>query len=98
MTIISDTSHAKNVTNLESLISAVITIGSAYNPSKDSIKLSALQSLLTAANESLIALKTAESANSTAIDIRELAFKPTGSLFTKVSNALKASNSSYNFV
>ena len=94
MTIISDTSHAKNVTNLESLISAVITIGSAYNPSKDSIKLSALQSLLTAANESLIALKTAESANSTAIDIRELAFKPTGSLFTKVSNALKASNSS----
>lgn len=94
MTIISDTSHAKNVTNLESLISAVITIGSAYNPSKDSIKLSALQSLLTAANESLIALKTAESANSTAIDLRELAFKPTGSLFTKVSNALKASNSS----
>jgi hypothetical protein len=94
MAIISDTSHAKNVTNLESLISAVITIGSAYNPSKDSIKLSALQSLLTAANESLIALKTAESANSTAIDLRELAFKPTGSLFTKVSNALKASNSS----
>ncbi|MDO9155170.1 MAG: hypothetical protein Q7U47_15925 [Paludibacter sp.] len=82
------------MTNLESLISAVITIGVAYNPSKDSIKLPALQSLLTAANESLIALKTAESANFTAIDVRELAFKPTGSLFTKVSNALKASNSS----
>lgn len=94
MTSTSDTSHAKNVTNLESLISAVITIGAAYNPSKDSIKRPALQSLLTAANESLIALKTAESANSTAIDVRELAFKPTGSLFTKVSNALKASNSS----
>jgi len=94
MASISDTSHAKNVTNLESLISAVITIGATYNPSKDSIKLPALQTLLTNANESLIALKSAESANSTAIDERELAFKPTGSLFTKVSNALKASSSS----
>ena len=94
MASISDTSHAKNVTNLESLISAIITIGATYNPSKNSIKLPALQTLLTNANESLIALKTAESANSTAIDIRELAFKPTGSLFTKVSNALKSSNSS----
>ena len=94
MASVSDNSHAKNVTNFDSLISAVITIGAAYNPSKDSIKLSALQSLLTSAKESLIALKNAESANSTAIDVRELAFKPTGSLFTKVSNALKASNSS----
>ena len=94
MASISDTSHAKNVTNLESLISAIITIGATYNPSKNSIKLPALQTLLTNANESLIALKAAESANSTAIDVRELAFKPTGSLFTKVSNALKASSSS----
>ena len=94
MASISDTSHAKNVTNLDSLISAVITIGATYNPSKNSIKLPALQTLLTNANESLIALKTAESANSTAIDVRELAFKPIGSLFTKVSNALKASSSS----
>ncbi len=94
MASISDASHAKNVTNLDSLISAVITIGPGYNPSKDSITLPALQSLFSAASESLIALKTAESANSTAIDVRELAFKPMGSLFTKVSNALKASNSS----
>lgn len=90
----SDISHAKNVTNFNSLISAVLTIGQAYNPSKDSIKLPALQSLLTAANKSLIDLNSAQSANSTAIDQRELAFKPMGSLFTKVNNALKASGSS----
>ena len=94
MASISDTSHAKNVTNLESLISAVITIGATYNPSKNSIKLPALQSLLTAANNSLADLNSAKSANSTAIDQRELAFKPLGSLFTRVNNALKASNSS----
>ena len=90
----SDNSHAKNVTNFESLISAVTIIGDAYKPTKDSIKLTALQMLLASANDSLIALKNAESANSTAIDVRELAYKPLGSLFTKVSNALKASSSS----
>ena len=90
----SDNSHAKNVTNFESLISAVTIIGNAYKPTKDSIKLTALQMLLASANDSLIALKNAESANSTAIDVRELAYKPLGSLFTKVSNALKASSSS----
>jgi len=94
MTSISDTGHAKNVTNFESLISAVSTFGASYNPTKDSIQLPALQSLLTNAQESLIALKKAESANSTAIDVRESEFKPIGSLFTKASNALKASSSS----
>jgi hypothetical protein len=94
MAITSDTSHAKNVTNFNSIISAVLTIGQGYNPSKDSIKLPALQSLLTAANKALIELNSAQSANSSAIDQRELAFKPMGSLFTKVNNALKASGSS----
>ena len=90
----SDNSHAKNVTNFDSLISAVHIIGNDYKPTKESIKLPALQALLASANESLIALKNAESANSTAIDVRELAYKPLGSLFTKINNALKASSSS----
>ena len=93
MAMNSDISHAKNVTNFEALISVVDSLGNAYNPSKDSIKLPALQSLLSKANESLDALKNAESVNATAVDQRELAFKPTGSLFTRVSNALKASSS-----
>ncbi len=90
----SDISHAKNVTNFDSLISAVLTIGQGYNPSRDSLKLPALQTLFTVANKSLIDVNSAHSANSTAIDQRELAFKPMGSLFTKVNNALKASGSS----
>lgn len=90
----SDISHAKNVTNFETLISAVTTFGETYNPSNERIKLPALQSLLAQATEALIALKNAQSAYSTAIDQRELAFKNIGSLFTRVSNALKASNSS----
>ena len=89
-----DTGHIKNVTNLETLISVVITLGDAYNPSKDSLKIPALQSLHSSANQAMVAFKNAESAKSTAIDVRELAFQPTGSLFTRVSNALKASGSS----
>lgn len=90
----SDISHAKNVTNFDSLISAVLTIGPGYNPSRDSLKLPALQTLFAVANKSLIEVNSAHSATSTAIDQRELAFKPMGSLFTKVHNALKASGSS----
>ena len=89
----SDASLAKNVTNFETLISVVTSLGATYNPSKDSLKLPALQTLLTAANESTIAFKNAESVKSTAVDNRQLAFDPTGTFFTRVNNALKASNS-----
>jgi len=89
----SDASLAKNVTNFETLISIVTSLGATYNPSKDSLKLPALQTLLTAANESTIAFKNAESVKSTAVDNRQLAFDPTGTFFTRVNNALKASNS-----
>ena len=90
----SETGHANNVANFDALISSVIAFGTTYNPSKDSLKIPALQSLLANAKESANALNTAMSAYSVAVDARELAFEPTSKLFTKVSNALKASNSS----
>ena len=89
----SDINHAKNVTNFETLISVVVSLGATYNPSKDSLKLPALQTLHSAATDSITALKNAESATATAVDTRELAFKSIGSLFTRINNALKASNS-----
>ena len=89
----SDINHAKNVTNFETLISVVVSLGATYNPSKNSLKLPALQTLHSAATDSMTALKNAESATATAVDTRELAFKSIGSLFTRINNALKASNS-----
>ena len=88
-----DASLAKNVTNFETLISVVTSLGATYNPSKNSLKLPALQTLHSAATDSMTALKNAESATATAVDTRELAFKSIGSLFTRINNALKASNS-----
>lgn len=88
----SETGHAKNVTNLESLITSIIAFGTSYNPSKNSIKLNALQALLTASKQSLNAVNIAQSAYSNAVAARESAFKPFSKLITRVNNALKASD------
>lgn len=92
MASISETGHAINVTNLETLITVVTAYGSSYNPSKDSVKLPALQALLTASKESLNAVNIAQSAYSNAVAARESTFEPFSKLITRVNSALKASD------
>ena len=92
MASISETGHANNVANLESLIISATAFGTSYNPSKDSIKLTALQTLLTASKESLNAVNIAQSAYSNAVAARESTFEPFSKLITRVNSALKASD------
>ena len=94
MTNTSETGHAKNVTNLESLITSIIALETSYNPSRDSIKLPALQALLTASTESLNAVNIAQATYSNAVAARKVAFEPFGKLITRVMNSLKASGAS----
>lgn len=94
MTNTSETGHAKNVTNLESLITSIIALETSYNPSRDSIKLPALQALLTASTESLNAVNIAQAAYSNAVAARKFAFEPFSKLITRVMNSLKASGAS----
>lgn len=94
MASVSETGHANNVANFESLITSATAFGTSYNPSKDSIKLPALQALLSSSKESLSTVKTAESTYSIAVDAQELEFEPLGRLTTRINNALKASDSS----
>ena len=94
MASISDSGHASNVTNFESLITSATALGTGFNPSKESIKLPGLQTVLDAAKSSIVAVNAAQSAYSVAVDARELAFEPLGKTITRVSNALKASDSS----
>ena len=91
MTNTSETGHAKNVTNLESLITSIVALETSYNPSRDSIKLPALQALLTASTESLNAVNIAQAAYSNAVAARKVAFEPFSKLITRVMNSLKAS-------
>jgi hypothetical protein len=89
-----ETGHAKNVANFEKLITNVSGFGRAYNPSKESIKLSALNALLASAKGSINQVNSMEPAYKNAVSAREAAFAPLAKLITRVNNSLKASNSS----
>ena len=87
-----ETGHANNVANFESLIISATAFGTSYNPSKESIKLTTLQILLTNSKETLNSLNISQSAYSNAVAARESAFEPFSKLITRVNNALKASD------
>ena len=89
----SETGHAKNMANLESLITSIIAFGEKYNPAKESIKLGALQTLLTTTKDSFSGYYAAQSAYGKAVDDRETAFEPLSKLITRINHALKASDS-----
>ena len=94
MTAVSETGHAKNVANFSELVSFVSAFGAAYNPSKTSIQLTALQALTAASQNALKAVNTAMPAYSIAVAEREKAFMPLSKLCTRIINALKASDAS----
>jgi hypothetical protein len=88
----SETGHAKNVANYEKLIADVTALGVTYNPSKANLKLTAMNSQLIAAKTAISTVNTAEAAYKNAVSARDVAFKPLDKLITRVSNALKASD------
>lgn len=88
----SETGHAKNVANFEELIGFCNGYGAAYNPSKASIKIAALQTLLTSAQAALAAVKSAKTEFDNATNDREIAFEPLKKLATKIVNALAATD------
>jgi len=88
----SETGHANNVANFENLITSATAFGTSYNPSKSTLKLTALQTLFDAAKESLNAVNIVQSAYSNAVAAREFAFEPFSKLVTRVNNSLKASD------
>jgi hypothetical protein len=87
-----ETGHAINVANFEDLIGFCSGYGAAYNPSKASIKIPALQALLTNGQGVLAAIKTTKTDLDNATNAREIAFKPLKKLCTKVINALAATD------
>ncbi len=88
----SETGHAKNVANYEKLIADVTALGTVYNPSKANLKLTALNTQLTAAKAAIVAVNSAEPAYKNAVSARDAAFSTVGKLITRVNNALKASD------
>lgn len=87
-----ETGHAKNVANFEDLISFCTGYGTAYNPSKASIKLPALNTQFTSAKNSLTTINTLLPPSTNAINARDIVFSPLSKLITRITNAVDASS------
>ncbi len=87
----SETGHAKNTANFEILTNFVTTLGSAYNPTNDELKLSNLSSALSNAKSSLTSIQEVFSDWKDTTNQRELAFNSTEKLSTRAVNSFAVS-------
>jgi len=88
----SETGHAKNVAKFEELISFCTGYGTAYNPTKSSIKIVAMNTLLTNVRNTLQTVKATKTVYDNATNAREIAFANLKKLSTRVVNALGATD------
>lgn len=86
--------HATNVVMLITLISLIQSFGDNYKPSKETIKLAALQKLLTECENVIAVIVNLEVANKNAVDARDHAYQSFNILLTSLNNMIKASDTS----
>src|SRR5690606_23470348 len=89
-----ETGHAKNVANLDELISFVTGYGIMYNPSNTSIKLKALETVALHAKDAVNLVNGALPAYKNAVSQRIEAFAPLSKLITRVLNSVIATDAS----
>ena len=94
----SETGHAINVANFEDLISICIGFGTAYNPSKNAITITALQAKRTQALNALKSIDDLLPASINAINNREIAFNSFESIIRRIKNAVEASDVTAQFI
>jgi hypothetical protein len=87
-----ETGHAKNVVNFETLITNVTSFGATYNPSKAGLKLVNLTASLTLAKTELSNVSTKSVAFNNATNVRVQQFDTLKPLATRLINALKATD------
>ena len=85
-----ETGHAKNIANLNLLISNISALGNIYNPSNSKIRLANLQNLYDTASSQQENVNSLLSPYSLAVDAREAVFKPLNRDLSKLRKAYKA--------
>lgn len=98
MSSTSETGHAINVANLEDLISFATGYTTKYNPSRTTLKIPALQILLTTAQGSITVVTMTENAFDKTTNARKDAFKSLKPFVTKIINALDATDATPNTI
>lgn len=88
----SETGHAKNVANFQSLIAFVTAYGATYNPSKNALKLPQLIALKADADTKLADVVAKNTAYNNKVNERINAFSGLKSLSTRLVNALQTTN------
>lgn len=92
MPTFNETGHAKNVANFEDMVNFVIGLGGTYNPTKNSLKLPQLNTLLTQGKADLSNVTIKSTAYNNAVNLRMDTFEHLESLATRVINALKVTD------
>jgi hypothetical protein len=87
-----ETGHAKNVANLQDLISFVTGYGAVYNPTKNALKLPQLNTLATTSQASLADVVTKNTTYNNKVNERVVAFSNLKSLSTRLINALQTTD------
>jgi hypothetical protein len=94
----SEVGHAKNVANLETLLTICTSYGADYNPSNPAISIASLSTLLTNAKANLEAVRSFKNVLIPVINDRQNAFEPLKKLSTRVVSALDATSAPANLV
>jgi len=93
MSTINETGHARLVANFETLVNYCTNLGTAYNPVKASLKLTAIKTQLTNTRVVLSTVNNRLIDYRTAVDARVLAFRSIKKLSTRLIHALISSGS-----
>src|SRR5688572_24520783 len=89
-----DTGHVKQVATFEKLLGFCNAHGAMFNPSKAALSTTALSTLLTSAQQSLEAVKTARAEYINFVIARNEAFNGLPKFMTRIINTLAASGAS----
>ena len=87
----SETGHAKNVANFETLISFCAGYGATFNPSKANLKVPALQTQLASCKANIASVTSTSVAFNNAVNARMIAFDGLKKLSTRLVNSLEVS-------
>lgn len=90
MTKTFESGHAKNVANFDEFLSYVQGYGESYNPTREALKLLAMQAASKNSKAAIDAVNAALPAYTKAVAAREVAFGPVSKLVTRVMNFLKS--------
>lgn len=90
MKSVSEKGHAKNASNIKTVLAVVRGMGETYNPSNEKIQISSLANLCVNAEAAVKLVNKCMADSKPAITNREEAYKPLSGLTTRILNALKA--------